>query len=60
MQFQFKRLQHRRATIDGGEEYDAYFCASSRPSVVVMRVVKRKSSLVILPHLDKGIHNFLS
>ncbi|XP_021928254.1 cyclin-dependent kinase 14 isoform X3 [Zootermopsis nevadensis] len=53
MQFELSRLHHRRATVDGGEECDAYFCASPRPSVLLMRVMKRRSSLGLSPDLEK-------
>ncbi|KAJ9600830.1 hypothetical protein L9F63_001042 [Diploptera punctata] len=38
------RLRDRRATVDGGEDCNAYFCSN----VVLMRVVKRNPGLVQL------------
>lgn len=54
MQFQLGRLRHRRATVDGGEDYRAYFCTSPHPSTFLMRVINRKSSLSLSPHSGKG------
>jgi hypothetical protein len=59
MQFHLRRLQRRRTTVDGGEDYDAYFCTSSRPSVVLMSVVKQNSNVDLVSELDKGTYDFL-
>jgi hypothetical protein len=59
MQFNLNRLQHRRTTIDGGEDYDVYFGASSRPNAVLMRVVKQNSDVALVSDLDKGTYDFL-
>jgi hypothetical protein len=60
MQFHLNRLQHRRATIDGGEDCTVYFCPPSCPSVALMKVVDRKSSVLRSQNLDKGTYTSYS
>ncbi|PSN32059.1 hypothetical protein C0J52_26672 [Blattella germanica] len=48
MEFHLTRLRDRRATVDGGEDCDAYFCPTTpRSSVVLMRVVRRNPGIVM-------------
>jgi len=54
MQFHLNRLQHRRATIDGGEDYSVYFCPRSCPGVALVKAVQRKSNVVVLQNPEKG------
>ncbi|GFG32559.1 hypothetical protein Cfor_12386 [Coptotermes formosanus] len=53
MQFHLNRVQHRRATIDCGEDCSVYFCPPPCPSVALVKPVKRKSSVVLSQNLDK-------
>jgi len=54
MQFHFSRLQHRRATVDGGEDYSAYYYRRSCPGIALMKAVQRKPSVVVLQNSEKG------
>jgi len=54
MQFHLNRLQLRRATVDGGEDYSVYFCPRPCPSVALVKATQQKSRVVVLQKPEKG------